>query len=74
MGSQISLGPSPVSDLFDELNAAHTAERWLEQDVRALFAATGLDEYVADWAVDTLTGLGMDVALARAAYELSADD
>ncbi|WP_280393021.1 hypothetical protein [Nocardia wallacei] len=62
-----------MSDLFDELNASHTAERWLEQDVRALFAALGMDEFVADWAAHSLTGPGMDVALARAAYELSAN-
>lgn len=54
----------------DDLNAAFTADQWLEQDLRAICGLLGLDEEYADFATHVWSGSGLDVVLACAEWEL----
>lgn len=58
----------------DDLNAEFTANRWLAEDLRPfaeLIGATlGDTQGIADFILHTWRDSGMDIVLARAAYEL----
>jgi hypothetical protein len=62
--------PEMSEDPTDDLNAAHTADKWMAQDIRQMCRVLGFGSNIAEWMTHAMSGLGMDVALARAAYEL----
>lgn len=54
----------------DDLNAAFTADQWLEQDLRAICALMGADEIYTEQTVHDFSGSGLDYVAARAEWAL----
>jgi hypothetical protein len=59
-----------VVSVPDDLNAAHTADQWLEQDLRAICALMGTDEIYTEQTVHDWSGSGLDYLAARAEWAL----